>query len=111
MNIATRTVDGVTVAALAGDLDSEAAPAAQERVLSLAGPGARLLLDMTGVPYMSSAGLRVLLATYRQVTAGGGALVLAGLAPELAETLAETGMARYVKVAATVEDGVRQLQP
>jgi anti-anti-sigma factor len=43
-----------------------------------AGPG-RLVLDLSGLPYISSAGLRVLLMASKQVKAQGGTLAVAGL--------------------------------
>ncbi len=56
MDILVEPVGSVTVVALTGDLDGSTAPQAQIEVLPLMGPGCRILLDMTGVDYMSSAG-------------------------------------------------------
>ena len=67
MEINVKASAGVTVVELAGDIDSNTAPQAQERILPLVQPAAKILLDMSGVEYMSSAGLRMLLSMYRQV--------------------------------------------
>jgi anti-sigma B factor antagonist len=71
MEIVTKTVGEITIVELSGDIDANTAPKVQEQVLPLAESGAKLLLNMTEVPYMSSAGLRSLLALYRQTTTQG----------------------------------------
>src|SRR4028119_947183 len=69
-------IQPVTLIEMVGDIDSNTAPLVQEQVLPLAQPGSKMLLDMTNVSYMSSAGLRLLLSLYRQVSTQDGELVL-----------------------------------
>ena len=52
-----------------------------------------VLLDMTAVDYVSSAGVRVLLSTHKELARRGGALVLAGLQEYCREVLEVTGFA------------------
>lgn len=106
MDIVTRSVGGVTVAALSGDLDGKSAPLAHEALLPLCSAGGRLVLAMGEVGYMSSAGLRLLLLLFRQAQAAGGELVLVGLSEELRDTMAATGFLSYFKTAETVEAGL-----
>lgn len=47
--------------------------------------GARLVLDLSGLEYISSAGLRVLMLASRQATAQGGDIVVAAMAPVVRE--------------------------
>jgi anti-sigma B factor antagonist len=107
--IKVRTIDGVTVVDLLGELDATTAGAVQQRILPLAEDGARLLLEMTGVTYMSSAGLRMLLSTYRRVSEGGGRIVLVGLSPDLRETMAVTGFLGFFVTNDTLESGLQAL--
>jgi anti-sigma B factor antagonist len=65
---------------------------------------------MTEVPYMSSAGLRTLLSTYRQVTAKNGKLILVGLSEEIQDTMTVTGFLNFFKTSETVEEAVKALQ-
>ena len=46
-------------------------------------------MNMGGVPYMSSAGLRMLLLVYRQVMGKKGCVVLVGLNDEIRDTMEE----------------------
>lgn len=110
MALSTREVGGIHIIELEGELDASTSPAAQAAILPLATPNARILLDMTKVSFMSSAGLRLLLATYRQVMAQQGQVALAGLSPNLTDTMSAVGFLSYFTVHATTEDGLQALQ-
>jgi anti-sigma B factor antagonist len=105
MNVAVNTAGPVTTITLDGDLDGSSAPQTQQQIMPLAQPGARILMDMAKVPYMSSAGIRMLLATYRQVTANGGKIVLAGLVEEVKDTMQVTGFLNFFTAVDTPEAG------
>ncbi|MBL8131643.1 MAG: STAS domain-containing protein [Anaerolineae bacterium] len=101
---------GYSIAAVVGDVDGATAPELQEAVLAAAGPGCRLLLDMSQVAYMSSAGLRVMLLLYRQISANAGSkVVLVGLPEDVQETMAATGFLKFFTIADTLEDGAAAL--
>lgn len=91
MEIELREEGDVTVATLFGELDGRSAPAVQEKLSSLPQPDARLLLDMSGVNYISSAGLRALLMLYRQINGNNGRVVLVGLPESIEDMMAVTG--------------------
>ena len=109
MEIQITTVDDITVIAIEGELDGKTAPVAQGEVLPMAQPGCKLLLDMSKVPYMSSAGLRMMLLIYRQVTANDGQSVLVGLSEEIKDTMEVTGFLDYFETRETYEEGVEAL--
>lgn len=109
MEINIKTIEDVKVAVIAGDVDATTAPSVTAEILPLAEPGSKMLLDMTGVPYMSSAGLRMLLSLYRQTTAKEGKLVLVGLSEDLKDTMSVTGFLDFFATAETVEEGLEIL--
>jgi anti-sigma B factor antagonist len=109
MEISTQNIGHVTVVEVSGDIHSNSAPIAQEKILPLATPGSKLLLDMTGVKYMSSAGLRVLLSVYRQATRQDGSVVLVGLAEEIKDTMSITGFINFFTIHDNVDEGVKAL--
>ncbi len=110
MEITNKTVDDVTVVTLKGDIDAKSAPEVQAEVLSFAQPGTKLLLDMTEVPFMSSAGLRMLLSVYRKLSATEGKLVLAGVAEGIVDTMSVTGFLQFFPLAGDVESGLTLLK-
>ncbi|MDY7014101.1 MAG: anti-sigma factor antagonist [Cyanobacteriota bacterium] len=109
MEIQIETVQSVTIAQLSGDIDANTASVVQQEVLPLAKPGSKILLDMTGVQYMSSAGLRMLLSLYRRVCATNGKLILVGLAAETRKTMRLTGFLDFFPTYETRESGLRAI--
>jgi anti-sigma B factor antagonist len=109
MEIKIKTEKDVKIAVLAGDIDASTAPSVTAEVLPLTAPGSKIILDMTAVPYMSSAGLRVLLGLYRQTAAKEGKLVLVGLNEELTDTMTVTGFLDFFVTSATIDEGIAKL--
>lgn len=115
VTVADRTegagADQATVVVLDGEIDSASAPAVQERLAALVPPGSRVLVDVSAVPYMSSAGLRTMLLLYRNAQAVDTTVCLVGVSTELREMMEATGFLGYFPVHDTVEDGLRELAP
>ena len=110
MEINIKNLEEIKVVELIGDVDASTAPEVQQEILPLAQPNSKLLLDMSQVPYMSSAGLRVLLSLYRQATAQDGKLVLVGLSEDLQDTMSVTGFLDFFTTGATLEAGLAELK-
>jgi anti-sigma B factor antagonist len=109
MEINVKSMGQVTVVEIAGDIDSNTAPQAQERVLPLVQSGSKILLDMNGVEYMSSAGLRMLLSMYRQMSRQNGSMVLVGLSEEIKDTMSVTGFLNFFTTRDSVDEGLQAL--
>ena len=97
------------VVKLAGEIDAVSAAVVQQKVLPLSMPGCRMILDMSKVSYMSSAGLRMLLSVYRQLSGNKGKVVLAGLSDELKETMSMTGFLGYFTVEDSLETALQAI--
>jgi anti-sigma B factor antagonist len=110
MEISLKSDAEVTIVELAGDIDANTAPSIQDRVLPLAQPNSKILLDMQQVPYMSSAGLRMLLSLYRQTTAKEGKLVLVGLSEDIRDTMSITGFLDFFITRETLELGLAEIR-
>ncbi|MCL1470588.1 anti-sigma factor antagonist [Argonema antarcticum] len=111
MDINIKTLpEEVTVVEMAGDIDASTASAVQEKVLPLAQPGSKIILDMTQVPYTSSAGLRFLLSLYRQVTGNDGKLVLVGVSEQIQDTMSITGFIDFFTRCDTLDLGLEALK-
>jgi len=110
MNIELEQRDGVTIAILFGDLDSRTAPLVQEKLLVVPEPQGKALLDMSGVSYISSAGLRALLMLYRQMAANDGRVALVGLPESIRDVMTVTGFLEFFDDYPTLEEGLSALQ-
>jgi anti-anti-sigma factor len=81
----------VTIVTIAGRLDGVTAPQLDDGLAALIAPGVRMVLDMSALDYVSSAGLRVLLKVAKQVKAAKGRLALAGITPTVTKVFEISG--------------------
>jgi anti-sigma B factor antagonist len=102
--------DGMTVVAVRGEIDGSSAPSLQEKILPLLQNDAALVLDLSAVSYMSSAGLRMLLLLYRQAASHNGQVALAGLAESIRDTMEVTGFLKFFTVASSVDEALQMLK-
>jgi anti-sigma B factor antagonist len=106
MNVTTLSEPSVTRVELEGSIDGKTAPQIREE-LSLSLPQVQnLIIDMTRVDYLSSAGLRLLLLVYREVTARKGKLVLVGVSPEIRTVMSHTGFLSFFTLADSQQEAV-----
>jgi anti-sigma B factor antagonist len=99
LDISTRTVGGMTIAELAGELDIASAPALREQLLSLLRPGSsRLVIDLSKVSLCDASGLAVLVGIGRRARLLGGFLRLAAVSPQADRVLHITGLHRHLPI-------------
>lgn len=110
MDIVTRTQNDVTIVAFQGSLDSKTSPQAHQALDGiLAGGSRKLLIDFTALDYISSAGLRVLLAAAKRLSGAGSALRLFGLNESVREVFQISGFSTIFAVVATEADALQGL--
>ena len=93
MQIAETETQGLALATPKGRLDTAAAPEVEARLLALLGRSG-VLVDMAGVRFVSSAGLRVLL---KAAKATGRAFAVCGLQPPVREVFEISGFDRIMQ--------------
>jgi anti-sigma B factor antagonist len=109
VEITVAEVRGITVVALEGELTSKSVPEVQARMVSAACAGRQVIVDLSRVPYMSSAGLRLLLVVYRHMTSQGGQALCCGLSEELKDMMIVTGFLGFFAHCDTLEAGLALL--
>ena len=99
MEITSREEQSVTVVALSGRFDAQSAAQVDAALqATLQGGSGKLLVDMTKVDYVSSAGLRVLLSAAKKSGSLGGRLVLCGLQPYVLEVFEVAGFTSIFQI-------------
>lgn len=109
LRIRRRTTESAVIVAVTGELDSGTAPEAQERIATAMTVDHALVLDLSGVPYMSSAGLRMMLLVYRQAQTLGIPVALVGVQDGLLAIMEATGFLEFFTLADSVTDALRDL--
>lgn len=87
MKILATQQDGIAILSVFGALDIGSSDQLRDKLIDRisAGAGRRVVLDFTGLEYISSAGLRVLMIAAKQARSRGVGLAIAGLQPVVAE--------------------------
>ena len=99
MDIATRKADGVKVVDFEGSLDTNTSPDAEAHLTELVSQGAnKVLVSFEKLDYISSAGLRVLLAVAKLLKSGGGDLRICCLNETVQEVFDITGFGTILNV-------------
>ncbi len=102
----------ILVASLAGELDHHAAQAVRITLdQELAGQhGIRLILDLSGVTFMDSSGLGVILGRYKKIRDSGGEMAIAGASRSIDRLLEMSGLHKIVRMYPNCEVAVVALK-
>jgi anti-anti-sigma factor len=101
LKLSTEKQNEVTILNVGGRLDAGGAPELEAQGRGLIQGGAkRLLLDLAGVEYVSSAGLRSLLVLAKTAKAAGSALALCCLTAAVREVMTISGFDNILSLAA-----------
>jgi anti-anti-sigma factor len=99
LKIDRRDSEGIARLAPSGRIDAATSGQLEEAGRAAAEERGRVLLDLSGVDYISSAGLRAILATAKRAREKGGALAVFGLAGLVREVFAVSGFDALIPVA------------
>lgn len=87
-----------SVVAIEGRVDTVTAPELESAVKHLINMGASVVFECEKLEYISSAGLRVVLATYKQLTACAGKFAIRHLSREVKSVFDITGFSKILNI-------------
>jgi anti-sigma B factor antagonist len=92
--------DGATIA-IAGELDAHSAPALRDELATSTGPH-DTVVDMSGVTFMDSSGLRVLIDAHQRAADSDSRLVLSAPSTSVRRVLEIAGVLDHLEVRSSV---------
>ena len=106
MEIVRRSEDGIPVLVLTGRLNQASADALHAAAMEVAGDetSKALVVDMGGVDFIASVGIRSLIRPSQALSMRGGKLAVANLSPQISEFFKLTGLDQMFRVYETVAD-------
>ncbi len=105
MKIQETRTGAVVVLAMDGKLDGFSAPTLETQVTRLLSDGIkRIVFDCSGLDYISSAGLRVFLATAKHLQTACGRCAFAALSAAVRETFRLSGFLELLEIHNSVAD-------
>jgi anti-sigma B factor antagonist len=107
MNICTRDSGQVRIVDLVGNLDTNTSPQAEAEISRLTGEGTtKIVANLEKLDYISSSGLRVLLATTKKLRGSSGDLRICNLNEMVQEVFDISGFSTILSVFATETDAL-----
>ena len=107
MKIETRESQGIQIIAFEGNLDTNTSPEAESKINELINAGKqKLLVNFEQLNFISSAGLRVLLATVKKLNASSGDLRICALNATVQEVFDISGFVTILSVKSTEEEAL-----
>ena len=98
MNIVETAEDGKTVLTVTGNIDSNTANDLQQAILTAFTQNDHVILDLSGVGYSSSVGLRALLLGHKTAMSKGGSMVIRGVGPALMGIINTVGFDKVLNI-------------
>lgn len=97
--------DGATVIEVGGEIDVYTAPKLREKIISLVDDGRyRLIVDLSGVEFLDSTGLGVLVGGLKRVRQHDGGIDLVCTQPRILRIFRITGLSRVFEIYDTVDE-------
>ncbi len=110
MEISQKEENGILSFTIIGRLDADSSPEAEKVVHdALESQTTRVLFDLASLEYLSSAGLRVLLSTAKEMRRRDGKFVLCSLNEFVKELFDVSGFQSLIPIADSVESGIEML--
>ncbi|MBI5787746.1 MAG: STAS domain-containing protein [Candidatus Schekmanbacteria bacterium] len=106
MEIAITNVENASIVVIDGDIDSSTAPEVQRQILPIVAENRKIIIDMSKVDFMSSAGLRTMLLIHRNSAAKKCLVILAGVKAQIAGTMKATGFYAFFTIYNNVDEAL-----
>lgn len=110
MQLEEQSYGSVAVICVIGRLDNATAPTLGEHLSKALDTSPGLLLELSRLEYISSAGFRVLLVAAKRARQSGAQVVLAGLSGQVRQLFEVGGFLKLFRVCDTREDGLSALR-
>ncbi|MER7983636.1 STAS domain-containing protein [Streptomyces sp. NPDC095817] len=102
--ITSRSIDGVTVLALTGEIDHDSAGRFEEALVAVQGPAPqRVVVDFAGVTFMDSTGITALVSTYRTLQDTDGWIRIAAASEAVLRVIQIVGVDTIIDCLPTVD--------
>ena len=108
MDISEDRKAGAVILALSGKLDATTAKTFEEKILQVISSGAqRLIVDLSLLEYVSSAGLRVFLLAAKRLQANDGKIALCGLQDHIRQVFDLAGFSSILSIYGSRDEAIK----
>lgn len=99
----------IAILSVKGKLDATLAPLLEKKICELLDSGYnKLILELSSVDFISSAGLRMLISTKKQVKMHLGTVIFCGMRNDVLEIIKICGFDHFLEIANTEEEALKR---
>ncbi len=107
LTLSTREAGGKSVVAVAGDIDVYTAPQLDEALTALNDAGKNtIVVDLSGVEFLDSTGLGVLVKALKRTREQGGSLAVVAVQDRITKVFRITGLDAAISLHSSVDDAI-----
>lgn len=110
MKITVGDIDGIFLMAVSGRIDSISSNELENALQEAMNKSSRIILDLAEAEYISSCGLRVLLAGKKALKRKKGDLILTSLQPVVRDVFEITGLSRVFSIEKTRAEALQSIR-
>lgn len=108
MNVTLHTTNNILILTIEGSIDSKTAGDLQNQIMDSVADAKNIIMNLSAVEFLSSAGLRILLMVYRQLKARNGKIILVGVSEDIRDVMEMTGFINFFEIHQTLEHAYAQ---
>ncbi|MDD1742650.1 MAG: STAS domain-containing protein [Methanotrichaceae archaeon] len=110
MNITEKKIDNISVIAVSGRIDSTTSKDLETVLNQAIDTNSKIIVNLADTDYISSSGLRVLLAGLKKLRQKKGEMRLTSLQPVVRDVFEISGLSRLFSINKTLDAAVNSLQ-
>lgn len=100
---------GCVIMEISGEIDAHVAPQFDKKLKEALAQNPKVVLDVSGLSYIATAGLGALAASFNEATSGGGSIVLAGMIDKVKKVFDVMGFSKMYTITASVDEAKTKL--
>ena len=109
MEIIEKRLNEIVIFKLNGNLNSNTSPELEDKIFeAIKNESKNMILDFEDLDYISSAGLRVIMKTAKNLKQSEGMIVLCSMQDYVKEVFEIAGFDAYLSIASTMDDALNQ---
>ncbi|MFB6638932.1 STAS domain-containing protein [Streptomyces chartreusis] len=97
---------GIRVVTVTGEIDQQTGEPLRHALDMSTPPGPRVVVDMSGVSFMDSTGINILIAAHQSLAEAGGWLRLAAITEPVQRTIQLVGLHTYIDSRKTLDQAL-----
>jgi anti-sigma B factor antagonist len=109
MKVTLSQEKNINIIGIEGSVDGKTAPLIRQEIYPTLETAKSVILDLSQVDYLSSAGLRLLLLIYREFSAKNGKLVLLGVSDDIRTVMSHTGFLNFFTLVTSMPEALQAL--